>query len=195
MFIPLNFSSYNLIVMKSTFIAYVIPFTNYNNLENELNKIKAEHPKAKHYLYAYRFDNITRSNDDKEPGAIAKNFLSLINKRNINNVLIVVVRYFGGVKLGAARLLRTYLNAVSGALDNTLLGEEKNVYCYHLTLDYPTFNKIKALNYQLEDITFNDKITCSLISDNDILDKLNALKISQITTKKIKRVIQSKSHR
>ncbi|MCQ2787123.1 MAG: YigZ family protein, partial [Bacilli bacterium] len=113
MFVPLKIVEHSLIVKKSRFIAIGLPFTDVNNLNDELNKIKKNYPKATHYLYAYKVKNILKGNNDQEPGNIAQSFLTLINHHELDEVLIVVVRYFGGIKLGASNLLRTYHEAVN----------------------------------------------------------------------------------
>lgn len=191
MFVPINSITYSLTVLKSTFIAVVMPFDNIDDLETKLSEIKDAYPKARHYLYAYQVGDKVRYHDDNEPNAIAKNFLSVISKRDINNILVIVVRYFGGIKLGASRLSRTYLDTFIGALDRLNFGEEKIVNQYQVKVNYQIFNKLKSYNYQLEDIRFNEMVYCSIISSNDILNKLEELKISNIKINKIKKIIQS----
>lgn len=100
------------IEMKSRFVAILLPLENADDFKEMLKSIQKEHPKAKHIVYAYRSGDRSKSNDDGEPkGTAGRPLLELLHKRELNNVVIFVARYFGGTKLGAGRLLRTYLQA------------------------------------------------------------------------------------
>ena len=99
-------------VMKSKFIAYLIPLKNEEDFKPILANLRKEHKKARHIVYAYRVGMKSKSSDDGEPkGTAGHPLLDLLYKKDINNVALLVVRYFGGTKLGASRLLRTYLQA------------------------------------------------------------------------------------
>ena len=105
-------NSINEIVIKnSRFICYLFKI-NSPNIDDYINNIKIEHPKATHYCYGYKYLDIEHSSDDGEPsGTAGMPILNVIKKEQLQNILIVVVRYFGGTLLGASRLLRTYLQA------------------------------------------------------------------------------------
>ena len=104
--------------MKSKFYATAIPVNNVEDFKSELQKMQKENPKAKHVIYAYRIGMNSKSCDDKEPkGTAGRPILELLNKKRLNNIAIIVVRYYGGVQLGAGRLLRTYLNSAINVLD------------------------------------------------------------------------------
>ena len=99
-------------VMKSKFIAYLIPLNNEEEFKPLLASLRKEHKKARHIVYAYRVGMKSKSCDDGEPkGTAGHPLLEFLYKKDINNVALLVVRYFGGTKLGAGRLLRTYLQA------------------------------------------------------------------------------------
>ena len=99
-------------VMKSKFIAYLLPLDNEEDFKQILANLRKEHKKARHIVYAYRVGMRSKSCDDGEPkGTAGHPLLELLYKKDINNVALLVVRYFGGTKLGAGRLLRTYLQA------------------------------------------------------------------------------------
>ena len=105
-------------VMKSKFIAYVFPLHNEEEFKDILTTLRKEHKKARHIVYAYRYDVKSKSCDDGEPkGTAGHPLLELLYKKDINNIALLVVRYFGGTKLGAGRLLRTYLQAGIDALN------------------------------------------------------------------------------
>ena len=79
-----------------------------------MSTIKKDNKKARHFPYAYKIDNIIRKSDDKEPSGTASNpILNIIERKNLNNVLIIIVRYFGGIKLGAGGLIRAYSNTAN----------------------------------------------------------------------------------
>ena len=98
--------------MKSKFIAYLLPLNSEEEFKMALANLRKEHKKARHIVYAYRVGMKSKSCDDGEPkGTAGHPLLELLYKKGINNVALLVVRYFGGTKLGAGRLLRTYLKA------------------------------------------------------------------------------------
>ncbi len=104
-------NTYTYEIKKSKFIAYCYEINTKEEADAILENLKKEHKKAKHIPYAYKIDNIIRKSDDKEPSNTAGTPLyNLIEKENLNHILIAVVRYFGGIKLGAGGLLRAYLN-------------------------------------------------------------------------------------
>lgn len=106
-------------VMKSKFIAYLIPLKNEEDFKPILNNLRKEHKKARHIVYAYRVGMKSKSCDDGEPkGTAGHPLLELLYKKDLTDIALLVVRYFGGTKLGAGRLLRTYLQAGINVVDN-----------------------------------------------------------------------------
>ena len=106
-------------VMKSKFIAYVFPLNKEEEFKDILASLRKEHKKARHIVYAYRYNVKSKSCDDGEPkGTAGHPLLELLYKKDINNVALLVVRYFGGTLLGAGRLLRTYLQAGVDAIND-----------------------------------------------------------------------------
>ena len=96
-------------IKKSKFISYAFKISSKEEIEEILCELKKEHRKARHLPYAYKFDNNIKKSDDKEPSNTAGGpILNIIEKNDLNNILIVVVRYFGGIKLGAGGLIRAY---------------------------------------------------------------------------------------
>ena len=99
-------------VMKSKFIAILMPLNNPDDFKTVLKNLSKEHSKAKHIVYAYKVGNKTKSCDDREPkGTAGRPLMELLLKKELDNTALIVVRYFGGTKLGAGRLLRTYVQA------------------------------------------------------------------------------------
>lgn len=101
-------------IKKSKFYAFNYDVDSIEEINNILIQLKKEHKKAKHIVYAYKIDGQEKKIDDGEPsGTAGLPLYNIINKKNLNHTLIVVVRYFGGIKLGAGGLLRAYNTAGS----------------------------------------------------------------------------------
>ena len=111
--------SAEIIVKKSRFISYYYEINDFDEIKEILNDLKSEHKKAKHIVYAYKFENTAGKSDDKEPkGTAGLPLYNLLETKNLNNRLIVVVRYFGGTLLGAGLLQRTYRASALEAIKN-----------------------------------------------------------------------------
>lgn len=101
-----------IIEKKSKFYGYRYNVKDVNEVDSILEELKKEHKKARHICYAYKIGTLERKNEDKEPANTAgKPILDVINFNNLDNTLIVVVRYFGGTLLGRGLLTRTYSKA------------------------------------------------------------------------------------
>lgn len=106
------------VVQGSRFIARVRPVTSVEAALKLLAELRTEHPSASHHCWAYRVGEAQRFSDDGEPGGTAgRPMLEVMLKRDLDMVAAVVVRYFGGKKLGAGGLVRAYSGAVAKALD------------------------------------------------------------------------------
>ena len=163
-----------LIVKNSKFITLIYPLDSLDDVEELLKKAKALYPKATHYTYAYRTFEGEKSNDDGEPGGTAgMPILNVIKRKNIINVLVIVIRYFGGIKLGAGGLSRAYSTSCAEALEKcflVLLVPAKKV---KIITEY---SHIKELDYLLQndfivEKEFADVVTyIALLRDEHILD-------------------------
>ena len=101
-----------IIEKKSKFYGYRYEIADIKEVDIILNELKQEHKKAKHFCYAYKIGTLERKNEDKEPSNTAgKPILDIINHNNLDNTLIIIVRYFGGILLGRGLLTRTYSKA------------------------------------------------------------------------------------
>lgn len=104
-------NEYTLEIKKSKFIGYYYQVESIEEIETILENLKKEHKKAKHFPYAYKINGQIKKSDDKEPsGTAGMPILNIIDRNDLNYTLIVIVRYFGGIKLGAGGLLRAYSN-------------------------------------------------------------------------------------
>ncbi len=112
--------TFELEINKSRFIAYKLELSSLDIVKPFLEQLKKEHKKARHVCYAYVYNREVISekcSDDGEPGGTAGYpILNVIKKKNLTNVLVAVVRYFGGIKLGAGGLTRAYTKACAGVL-------------------------------------------------------------------------------
>ena len=157
------------VINKSKFITKLYYVDNVEEVASVLNKVKSEYSLANHYCYAYIINNISKSSDDKEPsGTAGIPILNVLLKNNLNNILCIVVRYSGGIKLGAGGLVRAYTNSVSSALINHIVKYNEG-YKIRITFNYDEINKI---NYLLKDVNvvykeYNDNIIyeCLILKD------------------------------
>ena len=153
-------STNEIIIKNSRFINYLIKINN-PDIKNIIEKIKKDHPKATHHCYAYIYNEIKHSSDDGEPtGTAGSPMLNVLEKNNLNNVLAVTVRYFGGIKLGAGGLIRAYTESITENLKLVELIELEKGFKVELKFNY---NDEKQINYILNNSKIIDKSY-----DNDI---------------------------
>ncbi|MCQ3034741.1 MAG: YigZ family protein [Bacilli bacterium] len=162
---------------RSEFIGILVHVTSTQDVENAIKVIKEEYPKAKHYCYAYRIGNRTKCSDDGEPsGTAGRPLLDVLEKRDLDEILVVVVRYFGGILLGASRLLSTYIEAATRVIDSSTLLSIENRYIYKMTISYSEYETMKRLQsrygYTLENIQYDEQITLDLLSQSDNIEEL-----------------------
>jgi len=112
-----------LIIKKSRFIAFCTDIENETQAKTFIDRIKKEHKRSRHTVYAYVTGGRKKCYDDGEPGGTAGlPVLNAIRRRELNNIAVVVVRYFGGILLGKDELMRAYGKAAGSELDLYLKG-------------------------------------------------------------------------
>jgi len=134
------------VIEKSRFIAIAVPLTSLVQIEKAMQEIREEYPNARHYVYAYRLHDgsIEKSSDDGEPqGTGGHPILDLLQHRNVWNVLLVVVRYFGGVLLGTGGLSRAYGGTARQVIIETELKRLALCQIYSLRVPYEWFELLK----------------------------------------------------
>lgn len=152
----------------SKFIAIVIPVQSEEEIKNELERVRKAYFDARHHCYAWRLgaDKLRfRVNDDGEPsGTAGKPILGQIQSFNLSNLLIVVVRYFGGVKLGTSGLIHAYKTAAQDALNQAEIIKMTVNEVYQIQYSYPVMNEIMKLvkDYQLKVHSSSFDNTCTL---------------------------------
>lgn len=130
----------------SRFIGYVFPFTQADGLKAIIQKLKKEHIKAVHFCFAYRIGtdgNNFRSSDDGEPsGSAGKPILGQIDSKGITDVLVVVVRYFGGTLLGVPGLINAYKTTSSLVLQIVPSVQKAVLERYNIQFNYTDINDV-----------------------------------------------------
>ena len=174
-----NNNKYEETIKYSKFISLIYRVYTKEEVKEYLNKTKENYPSATHYCYGYVIDNDIKSSDDNEPSKTAGiPILNQIINNKLNYTLIIVVRYFGGVKLGVGPLTRAYAKVAREVItkDNTPNNIITLTKGYDINITF-TYNDIKNIDYLLKDShiinkTFKDNITYSVIVSKDILNKL-----------------------
>ena len=169
-------------VKKSKFITYICPYDNFKTL---LVRLKKEHPKAKHFVYAYRYLNefdqiVENSSDDGEPkGTSGRPSLNVLNGASIINTAIITIRYFGGIKLGTGGLVKAYSDTVNLVCSNSDFIMYEKLEEYNLEV---TYTKLSKVEYQLNEIgikiikkEFSEKVNLVLETTNEKLSKLKVI--------------------
>lgn len=147
--------SNEIIINKSRFITYLYKVNSILEVNNILNELKCKYKDATHYCFAYIIGNIKRFNDDGEPSHTAgMPILNVLESKDLNNVLAVVIRYFGGIKLGAGGLVRAYTNSVTKALKEENIIPLKKIIKKRIVFDYSNINNI---NYILKEYNITYK--------------------------------------
>ena len=133
----------------SRFIAYAYPVVSEEDVKPLVDALKKEHHAARHHCYAYRIGmdgSVFRANDDGEPsGTAGRQILGAIDSAGLSDVLVVVVRYFGGILLGVPGLIRAYREAAADALANAVTVERIPVRRYGLEFRYEQMNDVQKL--------------------------------------------------
>ena len=182
----------------SKFIAYAIIVKSEEQVVDEINKIKKLDKNANHYCYAYIIKadkSIKKVNDDGEPkNSAGKPILGQIKSKELTNCLIVVVRYFGGIKLGIPGLIKAYKNAALEAIQNNKIECIDITEMYSLKFSYEELNSVMKIlkNYNAKILTHkNDiisEIECSITLKNskifyDKISKNHKIDIKYLKTK------------
>jgi uncharacterized YigZ family protein len=138
----------------SRFLAFAYPINSVYEFKEKLAALKKEHPKAVHHCFAYRLGttkNIFRASDDGEPaGSAGRPILGQIDSKQLSNVLVVVVRYFGGTLLGVPGLINAYKTVTALALEQSPVIEKPVLIHYQLEFDYTMMNEVMRTVKQLD---------------------------------------------
>lgn len=175
-----NSNKYEETIKYSKFISLIFRVYNEEEVKKIINNIKKEYPSATHYCYAYIIENNIKSSDDGEPSKTAGiPILNQIIGHNLNYTLIVVIRYFGGIKLGTGLLTRTYSKVAREVIqkDNII----NLIKGYNITIKF-NYENIKDIDYILLNSRiiskeYNNNITYNVLVIEETLNKLNNYKV------------------
>lgn len=177
-----------IIIKNSKFITNLFIVENIEEVNKYLILIKDKYKDANHNCYAYIVDNIRKCSDDGEPsGTAGIPMMKVLEHKELNNVLAIVTRYFGGIKLGAGGLVRAYTNSVSKALD--IVNIIDTIKGYNIDIIF-NFNDIKHIDYLLKDIKilnkeYKDIVKYNLNASNNLLEILKQNNIKYNIIKEI----------
>jgi len=152
----------------SKFIAYAFPVTCEDDIKNEIATLKKEYYDARHHCYAYMLGadkKNFRANDDGEPSSTAgKPILGQILSSELTNILIVIVRYFGGTKLGVSGLIHAYKTAALDAISNADIIEKTVNDIYEIHFDYLVMNDVMRIIKEEEPLQIGQdfNLTCKI---------------------------------
>lgn len=154
---------------KSKFISYAIPVKSVEDVKTELEKYRKEYYDARHICWAYMLGaerNEFRSNDDGEPsGTAGKPILGQINSNELTDILILVVRYFGGIKLGTSGLIVSYREAASEAIAASEIIEKTVDIDIRFKFEYPFMNDVMKVVKDLEPIIIEQQYDMDCIME------------------------------
>lgn len=179
-----------IIIKNSKFIALIYYIKSETEALNIIESIKTEYKNATHYCYAYTVREIKRFNDDGEPsGTAGAPILNTLEKKDLDNVLCVVVRYFGGIKLGAGGLIRAYGKSVREALDTANL--VNILECHYVTIEFE-YDDLKDIDFIINKNPivkkeFGENITYIVMINKDNIDTIEKLKLSKANIVDIKK--------
>jgi len=178
----------------SRFLVYAFPVLNKSDIKNELDLLKELHPKANHHCYAWKLgltENLYRANDDGEPsGSAGKPIYGQIRSKGLTNVLVVVVRYFGGTLLGVPGLIEAYKTSTAMVFEQAEIVLQQIMLSYKVHFGYAVMNEVMTTLKKLP-ITIGNKVfenDCTIdiafrkseaTQNLGILEKIEGLKVEE----------------
>jgi len=147
-------------IKKSKFITHICPYSEFKSM---MNRLKSEHPKGRHFVYAYRYLNefdqiVENSSDDGEPkGTSGKPTLNVVAGNNLINTAVIIVRYFGGIRLGTGGLVKAYSDAVNLVLQDANVLKYVKLTQKSLTISYSQLSQVEYIISSFE-INIKDKL-------------------------------------
>lgn len=167
-------------IKKSRFITYLHRTDSEEEARDFLKMIRKEHPDATHHCTAMIIGQIVRSNDDGEPAGTAGHpMLNVLQGQHMEDILAVVVRYFGGTKLGTGGLVKAYSDSVKQALNQATLTTMHLFKEYQITYGYEWVGKIDTYfhTHDLEILSqdYDQDVTCHFLSPDDVTQDILSL--------------------
>ena len=180
-------------VSKSQFYSFLIPLNSEEEVPLLIKEKRMQFVKARHVCYAYIFNSNYKYSDDGEPsGTAGKPLYELLNKNNLTNCILIVVRIFGGVLLGAGRLLRTYVESGLNSIKKAKKFEIYYEFLIKLEIKLENINVIKGYllkyKYEIKNVIYDEISTIEFYSSNDVIKELNNNFYGMILQSEIKKV-------
>ena len=178
---------------KSQFYSFLIPLSSEEEVPLLIKEKRMQFVKARHVCYAYIFNSNYKYSDDGEPsGTAGKPLYELLNKNNLTNCILIVVRIFGGVLLGAGRLLRTYVESGLNSIKKANKFEIYYEFLIKLEIKLENINVIKGYllkyKYEIKNVIYDEISTIEFYSSNDVIKELNNNFYGMILQSEIKKV-------
>lgn len=163
-------------VLSSRFIAVLSPCPTPEDFDRTINEVSERYPKAAHYCYGARIGAIEKMGDDGEPSHSAGlQILSALRYRDLDYVSLIVVRYFGGTKLGLPRLTRTYREAAEDIIESAELYEQYEGIRVEMAVEYNALEPIryaaKTMGFEIENTLYEEKILLTCSGDARIMER------------------------
>ena len=186
-----EFKEHKITINKSDFIALVYPIKSKDDILICLKDAKIKYPKATHYCYAATLGDkrewATYQDNGEPKGTAGPPILDVLDHYSLTNILCIVIRYYGGIKLGAGGLIRAYSNATSKLLEQLLLFEKKEVFTYDLIFPYQFIHQVESILHDqatIIDKTFLENVCFHISILTDDLTFLDEIKHVIKTIKK-----------
>ena len=180
-------------VSKSQFYSFLSPLSSEEEVPLLIKEKRMQFVKARHVCYAYIFNSNYKYSDDGEPsGTAGKPLYELLNKNNLTNCILIVVRIFGGVLLGAGRLLRTYVESGLNSIKKANKFEIYYEFLIKLEIKLENINVLKGYlvkyKYEIKNVIYDEISTIEFYSSNDVIKELNNNFYGMILQSEIKKV-------
>lgn len=170
-----GYGEHEIVIEKSRFICYIDRATTEEEAQEFIHKIKKLNWNATHNCSAYligEHDQIQKANDDGEPsGTAGVPILEVLKKKGLKDTVVVITRYFGGIKLGAGGLIRAYGKSTSEGINHTGIVERKLMTIMKVLVDYTWVGKIenelRSTDYQMKNVNYTDNVEFEIFVENE----------------------------
>jgi uncharacterized YigZ family protein len=175
-------------VKGSSFIAFVTSIESLEEVDSHLQTIRAKHEDANHNCYAYKLGQAMKFSDDGEPGGTAgRPMLGALQKRNLDHVLAVVTRYFGGTKLGAGGLVRAYSGSLAKALDEAGIMEIKDRVTLSFEVPFAVMDSVhrfaeSVASLKREGLEYTEmgmRLAVSIFAEDEVMFKKEIIELTR----------------
>ena len=184
-------TEHTLVIKKSEFICTLIPLNDEEKINETIDYYKEKYEDATHNCVAYLVGTKERANDDGEPsGTAGLPMLNVLKKQELSNIIAIVTRYFGGIKLGAGGLTRAYTQSVAEALKHAEIVEKELVDLYKIFIDYSHTRKfehlLKQQNIKCLSQEYNEQVSyLCYLRNTSFLDQIQEITSNQFSYEKI----------